>query len=153
MTYHRNPAQQYHSQQILNATPAQQVVMLYDGAILNCQKAQEAIAAGDIQARHNANRKAMEIVAYMQEVLDVEKGGDVAKRLSVIYSFLLRRLMAVDFKNDARICDEVINHLRILRASWAQIAQGGATGGQPSGTVVKKPDENPAVPAIRSAVA
>ncbi len=151
MNPYRNPAQQYQSQQILNATPAQQVVMLYDAAILNCQKAQDAIAANDIQTRHNANRKTMEIVAYMQEVLDLDKGGDVAKRLSVIYSFLLRRLMAVDFKNDPRICEEVIGHLRILRASWAQIAQGGQP--QASGTVVKKPDENPAVPAVRSAVA
>lgn len=126
-------AKQYQTQQILNATPAQQVVMMYDGAIKFCLRAKEAIEAGNIQERHNANKRAMEIVSYLMDILDLEKGGDVALRLQQIYSFLLRRLLEVDFRNDPRVCDEVITHLRTLRASWEKIGKQPPVGA--SGTV------------------
>ncbi|MFZ2587072.1 MAG: flagellar export chaperone FliS [Alphaproteobacteria bacterium] len=127
--------QNYLAQQVNTASPAQQVVMMYDGAIKFCLKAKEAIEAGDIQARHNANKRAMEIVSYMLDILDLEKGGDVARRLQVVYSFMLRRLLEVDFRNDPRICDEVVGHLRTLRASWEKIGKlpsgnGNATTGE-----------------------
>ena len=141
----RPNAAQYQAQQILNATPAQQVVMMYDGALKFCQKAKEAIENGDIQGRHNANKRAMEIISYMLDILDLEKGGDVARRLQVIYSFLIRRLMEVDFRNDPRICDEVMVHLRTLRASWDRIGQTGSSGTESSSEAAAGP--------IRSAVA
>lgn len=152
MTYAPPPkalADQYKNQQILNATPAQQVVMLYDGALKFCQQAKEAIAKGDIQARHNANKRAMEIVSYMLDILDIEKGGDVARRLQLIYAFLLRRLLEVDFRNDPRICDEVAEHLRILRASWEKLGQGEAA------KAAAKPGapEEAAAPRVTAAVA
>lgn len=121
-----NLSRQYKEAQILNATPAQQVVMLYDGAIQFCMKAKEAIERGSIQDRHNSNKRAMEIVAYMLEILDIDKGGAVAQRLQVIYAFLLRRLLEVDFRNDPRICEEVAEHLKTLRASWDKIARNEA---------------------------
>jgi flagellar protein FliS len=114
-------AQQYQAQQIMNASPAQQVVMMYDGAIKFCLRAKDAIEQGEIQQRHNANKRAMEVVSYLMDILDMEKGGDVARRLQVVYAFLLRRLLEVDFRNDPRICDEVVGHLRVLRASWDQL--------------------------------
>ncbi len=124
--------------------------MLYDGALKFCQQAKEAIAKGDIQARHNANKRAMEIVSYMLDILDIEKGGDVARRLQLIYAFLLRRLLEVDFRNDPRICDEVAEHLRILRSSWEKVGQGEAAK-----AAAAKPGapEEAAAPRVTAAVA
>lgn len=156
MTYAPPPkalADQYKSQQILNATPAQQVVMLYDGAIKFCQQAQEAINKGDIQARHNSNKRAMEVVSYMLDILDIEKGGDVARRLQLIYAFLLRRLLEVDFRNDPRICDEVIGHLRILRASWEKIGATESAKAAKTPQQASKVEDGNAAPRVTSAVA
>lgn len=139
----RDQARQYLQQQILNASPAQQIVMLYDHAIKFSTKARDAIAAGDIQERHNNNRRSMEIVSYLLEILDVQKGGDVAVRLQKIYSFLLKKHMEVDFRNDARICEEIIGHLKTLRGSWDAIARNDRA---------QKPADN-APPAPKSAVA
>ena len=115
-------AKTYREQQILNASPAEQVVMLYDGAIGFSLKAKAAIEEGRIEDRYNFNRRAMEVVNYLQEILNIEQGGDVAKRLYMIYAQLLRKMMDVDFKNDPRVCDEVVESLRTLRESWAQLA-------------------------------
>jgi flagellar protein FliS len=129
MSDYRSPASEqalhYLRQQIENASPAQQVVLLYDGAIKFVMQAREAIGRGDIQGRYNANQRAISIVGYLLEILDAEKGGEVGARLQRIYTFLLKKLLEIDFKNDVAVCDEVVEHLRILRASWHQIATQG----------------------------
>jgi flagellar protein FliS len=113
---------QYRERQLLGASPAEGVVLLYDGALRFVAQAKEAIARGDIQSRHNANARAIAIVSYLMEILDPEKGGDVAVRLMGIYAFLLKRLMRIDFENNPEICDEVRGHLQTLKTSWDAIA-------------------------------
>ncbi|MBI1308832.1 MAG: flagellar export chaperone FliS [Proteobacteria bacterium] len=152
MTDPRNLTHEYLRRQIENATPAQQLVLLYDGAIKFVLRAREAIGQGDIEGRYKANRRAMEIVGYLLEILDMEKGGEVAARLQRIYTFVLKKLMEVDFKNDTASCDEVVEHLRTLRASWYQLAERNAMQtAVPAAAPAASQDE--AVPVRRSAVA
>lgn len=140
---------QYLRQQIEQAGPLQQVVMLIDGAIRFCLQAKDAIGRKDIQERHNANKRAIDIILHLVDMLDVEKGGEPAKRLYAIYMSLARQLMQVDFKNDPAICDAVVAHLRSLRSAWAQMPAGGA------GVVVapKSADADAVAALVRNAVA
>lgn len=123
--HHRDMAEQYLRQQIEQASPLQQVLMLYDGVMKFTLQAKEAIGRRDIQARHNANRRAMEIVAHLIGMIDIGTQGDAGKRLHHIYTGLLARLVKVDFDNDPAVCDEVVNHFKTLRASFAQAAAQG----------------------------
>lgn len=163
-TPYRDPqqTQQYLRQQIASASPAQQLVLLYDGAIKFTLLARDAIMRGDIQARHNANRRAMEIVSYLLEILDTRQGGEVAERLQRIYSHLLQRLLDVDFSNNPAVCDEVLEHLRTLRASWDQLARQGSAAAPAqsasapapaTGQVVASPAGSAAPAGPRNAVA
>lgn len=140
---------EYLKAQIDGASPAQQLVMLYDGAIRFMGQAKEAISRNDVQARYNSNRRALEIVSYLLEILDMEKGGEVAQRLQRIYSFLIKKIMEVDFKNSAEACEEIMGHLRILRSGWNGVAQKPAGT---SGQVVAGPGEA-GLPPKRDAVA
>lgn len=133
MTYSNpNPqqfARQYLDQQIQNATPAQQIVMLYDGAIKFLKKAQIAIHENNIQERCNNNQRALQIITYLTEILDIENGGEIAMRLLRIYTHISGRIVEIDIQNSAAIVDEVIPHLTQLRQSWVNIDaqhQGGA---------------------------
>jgi flagellar protein FliS len=128
---------QYLEKQIQNATPAQQIVMLYDGAIKFCRKAQQAIDNKDIQSRHNANSRAIEVVCYLLEILDEEKGGELAARLKRIYAYALRRLMEVDSKNSKEAAEDVITHLKMLRDAWQELAEQGVEPAQPQETTPK----------------
>jgi flagellar protein FliS len=144
----------YLRQQIANATPAQQLVMLFDGAIRYCGRAREAIEAGDIQERHNNNRRAMEIIGYLLDTLDPVKGGEAARRLQRIYLFLLRRMSDVDFSNDPRICEEVTGHLKTLRAGWEKmVAQETPKAAPVVSSLPRAGDASEAVPVRRNAVA
>ncbi len=126
----QNAAKHYWEQQILNASPAERVVLLYDGAIRFLLSAKQAIEAGDIQSRFNNNKRAGDIIMYLFETLDMEKGGEIAGNLSRIYQYMLNRLVQIDLKNDTEVIDEVVGQLRQLRESWVKIANGGASAQQ-----------------------
>ena len=106
--------------------PAQAIVMLYDGAIQRVATAREAISNGQIETRYNAVMKAYAIIQGLQSHLDFEAGGDIAPQLHRYYEYLLIRMTMINIKNDLAICDEVIDRLREMRASWAQISSGNS---------------------------
>ena len=149
--------QSYQTQQIMTASPAKLVALLYDKAVASLNEAAGAIARGDIEARHNANRKAIDIVAHLWGTLDLERGGEIAANLDALYSFMMRRLGEVDSKNDAQAAEDVIRLIEPLRKSWHALAAGaaGAAGtGETNGTATAQaetPAEAPATSLTLSA--
>lgn len=148
-----NAAQQYLRQQIEQAGPVEQVLMLYDGAVKFLLLAKSAIERGDVQARHNANRRAMEIVSYLLDMVNPQQGGEAAQSLFGIYTGILKRMLQIDFENNAAICDELVANIRTLRVAMAQ-ALAVQQGVKPTGTVVAAPTaEGGSAPVKRDAVA
>ena len=125
-------ATQYRTQQLMTASSAQRVAMLFDKAIGSLQEAIEAIGQGDIQGRWRANKRAMDIVASLASSLDMEQGGVIAAKLHDLYRFVLMRLVDVDIRNDPKPANEVIGLLSPLRESWHEIASSISTPLQPT---------------------
>ena len=73
----------YREQQILTASPARLVAMLYEKAITSLRLAIKAIEDGDIQARWKANARAVEIIEHLSMTLDTDKGGEIARSSAV----------------------------------------------------------------------
>ncbi len=113
----------YLTQQIMSASAARLVAMLHDKAITSLQEAVAAIEEGDVQARHNANRKAIDVIAHLWSTLDLEQGGEIAANLGRIYDYMIRRLADVDFKQDPEAAREVIALLDPLRKSWYELTE------------------------------
>lgn len=122
-----NAAEHYRQQQILNSSPAERVVLLYDGAIRFMMLALQAIKDEDIQKRFDNSTKARNIIVHLLDTLEMDKGGEVAINLDRIYRHLLATLPEID-KNNSEAAEEIINHLKTLRASWAKIAQNEKEG-------------------------
>lgn len=143
-------AQQYLGQQINTASPAQQVVMLYDGAIRFMLKAQAAIHENNIQERCNNNQRALQIINYLTEILDIENGGEISLRLLRIYTHISNQILQVDINNDPAIVDTILPHLKALRQSWVEIDkqhQGGAQiKAQAQKEAQAKKEESPSSP-------
>jgi len=132
----------YLNQQVMTASPARLVSMLYDKAISSLKEAIAAIEAGEIEARWKANAKALEIISHMWSTLDIEKGGEIAQNLSDLFSFMLQRLPEVDFKNDPEPAREVIVLLEPLRDAWRELARKEQGGGTPP-TAPQQPGGTP----------
>jgi len=121
-----NAARAYGDQQVNTASPAQMVYMLYNKTISSLQEAIKAIESNDIQARCNANCRAMEIIAHLSGTLDLEQGGEIASNLRELYRFSTVHLMKVDRNNDKQAAQDVIGLLTPMRDSWAILARKSA---------------------------
>jgi flagellar protein FliS len=115
-------SRQYLTQQIMTASPAMLVFMLLDKAVVCLKEAIRAIEAGNIEGRWKANARAIEIVAHLKGTLDHAKGGEISANLDRLYGFMLNLLPKIDFNNDAKTAQAVIDLLMPLRESWRTLA-------------------------------
>lgn len=114
--------QAYRENTVLSATPEQLVVMLYDGARRFLRQATAAMRARDIEGAHNALRRAEQVIAHLDGVLDEGQGGRLAQQLHAIYSFALAHLGRARMEQDPQKLVEVSDMLGELRESWAELA-------------------------------
>jgi flagellar protein FliS len=111
----------YRQGAVMAATPAELIVMLYDGARRFLRQAGLAMAEGEVERAHNTLRRAELIVAHLDSVLDYEQ-GEVAQNLHSIYSFCLAHLNSARMTQDASKLEQVSDMLGELRDAWAQAA-------------------------------
>ena len=96
--------------------------MLYDGALRFVGEAQAAAARNDVAARGEALSRAMANVSELQNTLQIEEGGDIARELDRLYSYINQRLIDVSAKRDFKALTEVQKLLSTLREGWSQAA-------------------------------
>ncbi|MBM3602500.1 MAG: flagellar export chaperone FliS, partial [Alphaproteobacteria bacterium] len=120
--YIQGKVQAYSNQQILSASPARIVYLLYDRAIFWLKDAILAIEANEIERRWKACCKARDIIEHFLTTLNFEEGGEISVNLEKIFTCCLHRLPDVDIKNDAKAAQDVINLLEPLRNSWREVA-------------------------------
>ncbi|HYD82404.1 MAG TPA: flagellar export chaperone FliS [Opitutus sp.] len=116
----------YRSNAVLTASPGQLVLMLYDGALKAMAIAIEAFErpeddTGRIQVINHQLQKAQNIIAELQNGLNLEAGGDFAQTLFRLYDYHNRRLFEANLKKDVAIIHEVDNLVRSLRDAWAEM--------------------------------
>ncbi len=120
----REVSQKYLAQQVMSASPAKLVAMLYERAITLLREVVDAIEAGDIERRWTANGKATEVISHLWGTLDRERGGEIAENLNRLYGFMMMRLTMIDVENNAQAARDVIGLLEPLRRSWLELADG-----------------------------
>ncbi len=114
--------QAYRENAVLCASPAQLVVMLYDGARRFLRQAADAMRAREVERSHNKLRQAEQIIAHLDGVLDHEQGAGISEQLHAIYQFCLAHLNRARMSLEADKVDEVSEILGELRESWVEIA-------------------------------
>ena len=115
-------AEAYRRIEAESRSPMELVVMLYDGAIRFIGEARTAHGKGDVAARGVAVGKALNIVAELQNTLNLAEGGTIAEELDRLYTYVNIRLVDVTLKQDAAAFDDAEKVLVTLREGWAQIA-------------------------------
>lgn len=113
-----NPLEAYMKNSVNTASPLQQIVLLYDRAILALKAAREDIINGKIHSKINNISKASDIIRALDSALDFEKGGDIAKNLHKLYDFIEYSLFQVHTKNDIQLIDDLVEILEKLKEGW-----------------------------------
>lgn len=115
----QNPYEQYNRNKILQASPAEVTLMLYEGAIKFCNMAIMGIEQKDIEKAHTNIIKTQRIIEEFRNTLD--RKYPVWEDFDRVYVYLLRRLFEANVSKDAEILKEVNTHLRSMRDTWKEV--------------------------------
>ncbi len=118
--------QAYRRNQVLQASPVELVVMLYDRAILNLKNACARLDEGDLKEKGKLVCQAVDIIAELQAVLDKDRGGEIAAKLDQLYGYMLKRLTVAHYENNQQQIAEVVRLLEELQQGWRGLAQSTA---------------------------
>jgi len=112
--------------------PIQQIVMLYDGAVKFLRQAATDIEARDISAKAEHSNRALDILIYLQSILDFEKGGEVAPTLDVLYTNLIAMTLRASALLDAEMMRQAAELLLPVRDAWAVNASASVPAALPA---------------------
>jgi flagellar protein FliS len=101
------------------SNPIQQIVMLYDGAIKFLRLAATDIEAGDITAKAEHSNRVLDIMIYLQSILDFERGGEVAPALDTLYLNVMAMALRASATLDAEAMRQAAEMLAPVRDAWA----------------------------------
>jgi flagellar protein FliS len=114
----------YLENMVANANPVRLVIMLYEKAINCLENALEVGDTEDFDMQRNKYEemgRALEIISVLDAVLDMEKGGEIAKSLREIYRSLMDELTHQMLKEDKERLERVIKILRNLKSAWEEV--------------------------------
>jgi flagellar protein FliS len=115
MTY---GAKNYKNMQITTASPAQILVMLYEGAIQNVKKAILAIEQKNPADKGKYIGKAHDIINELAVSLNHEVAGQIAKDLERLYNFMVAELLRANVNSDKEPLIAVQKNLETLLDGW-----------------------------------
>ncbi|MCR2806728.1 flagellar export chaperone FliS [Paenibacillus soyae] len=103
------------------ATPAQLLIMLYDGAIRFCKQAIEAIKARNYM---DANVNLVKVQQIINEfIITIDRSLPISANLLSLYDYFNTRLIEANIKKKAEPAEEVLSYLVDLKETWIQASK------------------------------
>lgn len=105
-----------------SASPHQLIQMLFDGLFQSLNAARGALQRGDIEEKGRHISKAVRILQEGLVVgLDLEKGGELAANLKLLYDYSVAQLTKANVRNNEHLVEEVIKVLQPVAQGWKEI--------------------------------
>jgi flagellar protein FliS len=96
----------------------QLIQMLFDGLIETLASAEGHIERKNIAEKCRVLNRASGIIYGLQDSLDFNKGTDLARNLSDLYDYMIRRLLFANLHNDVNAIREVKGLANEIRSAW-----------------------------------
>jgi len=133
---YNNALSSYKETRIKTAGQGQLIIMLYDEALKQLDRALGLITLngqgkkepGRIELIGRAIMKTEEIITELTVSLDFEKGGEISKNLFSLYSWFNKELLEVNITQDAERLIKVKEMISDLRNAWYEIAVNSNVG-------------------------
>jgi len=103
---------------VAGADRAELIQMLLDGLMQCLDLAEAHIQRKAIAEKSAQLTRAGRIVLALQDALDYEQGGDIARNLGELYGYITRRLLHVNMRNDLEALREVRGLMQQIRDAW-----------------------------------
>lgn len=117
---------------IESASPHRLIQMLMEGALAKIAVARGHMERGEIRDKGEQIGCAISILEGLKASLDHEKGGEIARNLEDLYTYMERRLIESNRGNDVSLLDEVSDLLKQIKEAWDAIAGHAAAHQEPA---------------------
>ncbi|MEK5257179.1 flagellar export chaperone FliS [Paenibacillus sp. FSL F4-0125] len=124
-----SPYDKYRQSSVQTSTPAQLVLMLYDGAIRFIRAGLDGLKRDDLEKTNINLGKAQTIVSELMSTLD--NNYEVSKNLYSLYEYTNFLLVEANIRKDTTKAEEAVGYLIELRETWLQASKIAAGLGQP----------------------
>ena len=111
-----------------NASPHALIQMLFEGLFQSLNAARGAMERGEIEEKGRHLGKAVRILQEgLAAGLDLDKGGELAGKLKLLYDYSVKQLTHANVHNDVGLVEEVIGVLQPVAQGWKEIGPEGNT--------------------------
>ena len=111
-----------------NASPHALIQMLFEGLFHSLNAARGAMERGEIEEKGRHLGKAVRILQEgLAAGLDLDKGGELAGNLKLLYDYSVKQLTHANVHNDVGLVEEVIGVLQPVAQGWKEIGPEGNT--------------------------
>ncbi len=118
----KDPRKEYLKQEVMTASPAELVAMLYGACVKNLKLAVMAYEdSKDICTTSNCLIKAQNIISELMNCLDLNV--ELSNQLLKVYDFMLIELRTANVKKDMSRVEPIIAMLESMRDTWYSVAQ------------------------------
>ena len=107
--------------QVQDASPHRLIQVMFEGLLTRLATARGQIERRDYQGKGQSIHNALAIVDALQQCLDLERGGDLARNLDALYDYVTRRLFTANVDNSVALIDEVVDLVQRVKSGWDAI--------------------------------
>lgn len=115
-----NRSNAYRQAAVTTASPEQILLMLYEAAIRHARKAIDCLEAKDLAGKGIYIGKTHDIINELTNTLNFEIGGEIAKNLERLYTYMTDALVKANLENSKEPLQEVLKMLDTLLSAWKE---------------------------------
>ncbi len=113
---------------VMNASPHELIVMLFDGALSALVRARLFLESGQIAQKGETLSKAIAIIDNgLKAGLNMEVESELPGNLAALYDYMVRRLLYANLRNDIDAIFEVEGLLNNIADAWKQIGHNASS--------------------------
>ena len=103
------------------ASPHRLVAILYEELLAACAACRQAVRRGDAHRRTEATAQALSLVQALDQSLDFDKGGEIARALTAVYGEARRLITLGAQANDADAIGRAQAMIGEIAQAWTAI--------------------------------
>lgn len=116
-----NPYQAYQQNSVVQSTPGELTLMLYNGCLKFLNQAKKGIETNNIELKNTNIQKAQNILREFMVTLDMSQ--NISESMASLYEYMINRLVEANIKNDVEMIEEVYGLTLEFRDTWKQVVQ------------------------------
>jgi flagellar protein FliS len=112
-----NLKDRYKHDYVSTASPADLIIMLYEGCIKQIKLAKIHLESGAVEQTSESLQNAQDIIMELMQCLDLS--FEISKELMRLYDFILHELIQMNIKKDMEKAQDILDILVTLKDAFA----------------------------------